>query len=362
MIGSDRKVAQTIPDQIAPRFGLIYLPDGNDKQKFSLSLGRFYHTFPTMLLSTFYSDENLALLTFHTEDPRSSSSEGEIIYENRGTIYPEIDGLKGPHHDEVTLSYERMLPFNLYGIVKIIYRRLTEGIEDGVDPETGDIVLGNPGKGDMSAFPEMQRDFTAFELILGSNSIKNYNFQLVYILSRAYGNYTGFYDTEIGAYGPINPQYDTPEQLVNGTGLLPQDRTHTLKFFGSYSFDFGLSVGTSFFISSGKPLSVKGGHSFGPPWFTFLQQRGTNGRTPTVWDLNLRFSYELNKLLGLTNRIQLIADILHVASNKSAVDYDEIKYFNIDEEGNQINTNPNYGQPIRFQPPMSLRLGLEVNF
>lgn len=362
MIGSDGKVAQTIPDQIAPRFGLIFLPEGNNRQKLSLSAGRFYHTFPTVLSTAYYSNNFYGAFISYTEDPRNENAVGEVIVESRGGIYPEIDGLKGPHYDEVTVGYERELPLNLYGNIKFIYRSLVEGIEDGIDPETGEVVLGNPGKGDMSAFPEMQRDYTALELILSNNSISNFNFQVSYILSRLYGNYAGFYDTDGIYYGPLNPQYDTPEQLVDGTGLLPHDRTHTFKFFGSYYFDFGLSVGTSFFISSGKPISLRGGHSYGPPYYRFLEQRGTNGRTPTVWDLNLRFSYELNKLLSLTKRIQLIADILHVASDKAAVEYDEFKYFNIDEAGNQIDPNPNYGQPIRFQPPMSLRLGLEVDF
>ena len=35
---------------------------------------------------------------------------------------------------------------------------------------------------------------------------------------------------------------------------------------------------------------------------------------------------------------------------------------NQDEDGNQINPNPDYDQAIRFQPPMSIRLGLEVEF
>jgi len=362
MIGSDGKVAQTIPDQFAPRFGLIFLPEGHNKQKLSLSLCRFYHTFPTMLSSLYYSENTDVTGIFFTEDPRTSNAEGEIFYESNASIYPETGNLEGPHYDEVTLSYEKELPLNFYGTVRLIYRKLVEGIEDGVDPETGEAVIGNPGRGDMIDFPEMQRDYAAFEVVVGTNPIRNFYFQSAYILSRAYGNYTGFYDTETGFSGPINPQYDTPEQLVNGTGLLAQDRTHTFKFFGSYYFDFGLSIGTSFFIASGKPLSVKGGHSYAPPYYNFLQQRGTNGRTPTVWDLNFRLSYDVNKIFRLTKRIRLLVDVLHFASDKTAADYDQIKYFNMDEEGNQINPNPNYGQPIRFQPPMSLRFGLEVDF
>ena len=198
MVGSDGKVAQTIPDQIAPRLGIMFLPDGDNRQMISLSAGRFYHTFPAMLLTSYYSENSYSSAAFFTEDPRNEGAEGEVFYEPRAEIYPKIDNLKGPHYDEITIGYERELPLNLLGNIKLIYRTLVDGIEDGVDPETGELVLGNPGKGDMSAFPKMQRDYIAFEIVLSSNITTNYNFQVSYILSRLYGNYTGFYDTESG--------------------------------------------------------------------------------------------------------------------------------------------------------------------
>jgi hypothetical protein len=34
----------------------------------------------------------------------------------------------------------------------------------------------------------------------------------------------------------------------------------------------------------------------------------------------------------------------------------------LDEDGNQINQNSNYKNAISFQPPMAVRLGMEVTF
>jgi hypothetical protein len=150
--------------------------------------------------------------------------------------------------------------------------------------------------------------------------------------------------------------------MVNSTGLLPNDRTHVFKFSGSYHFDFGLTAGTFLLWQSGTPLSEWGGSSIGPPWYAFLRQRGTAGRTPSIFDVNLRFSYNLKKLIETSWEQRLLLDIFHLGSNRTPVDFEQIHYYNLDENGNQINLNPQYNLPTRFQPPMSLRLGIEMSF
>jgi len=87
-------------------------------------------------------------------------------------------------------------------------------------------------------------------------------------------------------------QFDLPEMLVNATGLLPNDRTHVFKLFGSYATRFGLTLGASFIAESGIPLSEHGGSSIGYP-LNFVTERGSNGRTPALWDLGLRSVYAL---------------------------------------------------------------------
>lgn len=52
----------------------------------------------------------------------------------------------------------------------------------------------------------------------------------------------------------------------------------------------------------------------------------------------------------------------HLFSGRKAVDYDQIHYFNKDDDGNQIDPNPNYGMATRYYPPTTARLGLEVTF
>jgi hypothetical protein len=55
-------------------------------------------------------------------------------------------------------------------------------------------------------------------------------------------------------------------------------------------------------------------------------------------------------------------DILNIASQRKPVDIVQQHYFDVDENGQPINLNPNYGLAWRYQPPMSIRFGMEVSF
>jgi hypothetical protein len=86
------------------------------------------------------------------------------------------------------------------------------------------------------------------------------------------------------------------------------------------------------------------------------------GRTPTLWDINLRLAYNLAGITGTSWRPRLIVDILHVASQRKPTALNEVHYFNIDANGNQVNPNPFYLTPTHYQQPMSVRMGMEVDF
>jgi len=93
----------------------------------------------------------------------------------------------------------------------------------------------------------------------------------------------------------------------------------------------------------------------------FVNTRGSAGRTPSVWDLNLRFAYELPFRSDETHA-QLILDLMHVGSPREAVNFDQLHYLGYDAEGNPTFPNQTYGDANFFQPPMVVRLGLEVGF
>lgn len=245
--------------------------------------------------------------------------------------------------------------------VRGIYRTLREVIDDGLDP-SGNFVVGNPGRGALSYLGSPKRDYTALEITVEKLGGEPFNFLASYVLSRNYGNYTGVYSTELQVAGNGGPQYDIPELIPNNTGLLPNDRTHVFKFFGSYRFSSKLTVGAFAAWQSGTPLSELGGTSLGLPYSSFLRARGSAGRTPAIWDLNLRLSYDLGDLLGTTLSPRVLLDVFHVGNPREAVTLDQVHYGALDANGNQTALNPNYGKAKLYQPPMSVRLGMQVDF
>jgi hypothetical protein len=58
----------------------------------------------------------------------------------------------------------------------------------------------------------------------------------------------------------------------------------------------------------------------------------------------------------------VILDILHVGNPRKSLDFEQVKYQAVDEESNQINPNPNFGTVIRYQPSMTVHLGIQLGF
>ncbi len=94
----------------------------------------------------------------------------------------------------------------------------------------------------------------------------------------------------------------------------------------------------------------------------FLQPRGTAGTMPNIWDLNLRFTYDPTSWAGLNFQSRLILDVFHVGSQRAVTSVEQLHYNAIDASGNPVSPNPYYGMPLSYQPPMSVRLALEVSF
>lgn len=358
-VASNGKIAQKVLDQYQPRLGLIYQIGEIGSQKIFGSFGRFYQELLTTLLTFNFMEEYADAFIEYDRDPRPiPAGEDSSLYVFY-SIRPAVKDLEGQYYDEFTLGYERLISKNFKFGLRGIYRPLRQAIQTGFDPAAYNNFYGNFGKGDLSIFPKAKRDYKALELTLEKTGGRHFNFLATYVLSRNYGNYTGFFDSNINRGVPNSLLYAV-EGFKNATGLLPNDRTHVLKFSGAYRSDWGLTLGTSFLWQSGTPQNDFGGLVYASP--TFLRQRGTAGRTPTVWDLNLRLGYDLKQLRHSAWKPRLLLDIFHVASQRRPVLFDELHYFTIDENGNQIDPNPLYGQATRFQPPMAVRLGFEVRF
>ena len=367
IISSEGKVAQTILDEWQPRVGLAYELGSSRRHKLSATAGRFYQELPALPLVQYYNASGLWAYYYYDQDPRLSPAARDSIYApNR--IQDEINDLEGQCIDEFTLGYERLLGARAKLGLRVIYRTLRQGLEDGADPVSGEFQFNNPGRGLLAAFPAPERDYTALEVTWEQKNRDRWALRGSYVFSRTYGNYPGPYNSDWptpNAWPNINASYDVIEMLTNGEGLLPNDRTHVFKLSGHYQLTRDLSLGGSGVWLSGTPIS-----EFGTlpdyPANIFLSKRGTAGRTPSIWDLNLRLAYLVPVAPGKRWRPKLTVDLLHVASQRMAVAVAQYHYLRAEElpsgEIQQVDPNPNYLKPTAYQPPMEVRVGVEMQF
>jgi hypothetical protein len=370
LIDQNGAVGQRIVDQFQPRLGFTYLVGRERRHKIFGHVGRFYQQ-----LALFWSTLGLAgtdqRQEFFSQDPRSSSEvpDSVRVFADPAQIRGGVEDLEGEHQDELVLGYEAALGRAFTVGVRGIHRWLRASVTAAFQPD-GELSGGNPGRGPLSHLPASKRTYSALELTLGVHR-PGLRATASYVLSRSHGNYPGLFAADAGglrggSFGPNNNQLTYfPVQQVNSEGLLPNDRTHVFKLFGAYELGFGLTVGTSVVAQAGTPLSEFGRVPSGFNTPLFLEPRGSEGRSPAVWNLDLRLTYDLPR--NLPGR--LILDVLHIGNPQEAVRFDQRRFngargspFDSFEQlvNNQVGERPAFGTPIGFQPPFTIRLGLET--
>jgi hypothetical protein len=361
IIGSNGRLAQRILGQYQPRIGFVFSWGNDGADRISGSVGRYSDDLRTYGSTLYHIDGAYQYGVMYAHDPRVNPSGGDTVLGAMMSVRAEIADLRGQYFDEFMLGYEHMFAEAFKLTVRGIYRVLGDIVEDAESPPgSHQFVYANPGRPPLSDYPRATREYLAFELGVERSWGQDFNFLASYVLSHNYGNYNGLFAQEAGAAIPnAGPACDFLYMLTNGTGLLPNDRTHVFKLICSYRVGFGLSLGTSFFWASGTPLSK---YSVGPAGdmdhLRFLEPRGSTGRLSSIWDLNLRVSYDLPIGSNGGFRPRCILDVFHIASQREVVQQDQLYY--LDDAGTI--QNQAYGEPMKFQPPMSLRLGIEVGF
>jgi len=359
LFGSDGHISLAIKDQWQPRLGVVYVADRAGMSRIFASYGRFYQDLHQSLGGLYHAYGSSFSFPSCPSDPRVDTT-GCTPLEPPASRVPD-PGLEGQSFDEWTVGYERALGPQLRGRVRGVHRKLRWGIEDSYTASGW--AVGNPGRGALRHLPRMRREYTALELGVEGALTSRLWLLASYVVSRTYGNHTGLYNSDEGYIFPnVNGAYDIPEILVNGTGRLPNDRPHVLKLNLAYRLPAGLSAGTSLVWQSGTPLNLLGaipGEAF---YHGFLQRRGTAGRTPGTWDLGFRFAWAVSEVLRTPWRSTVLLDLYHVGSPRRALAYDRVQFRGTDGSGNQTDPNPNFGEPLRFQPPLTARLGLVVGF
>lgn len=353
----------SVGGQIAPRLGVIVEPGAAGMQKISVSVGRFFEQVP-LHSPTMWTATGTQRVQAFTHNPLIDTTGGTTLMEIPLGNLAAPSGMRGQSYDELTVGYERVVGRTLKLGVRALARRLGWIIEDATVPSDGSYRIGNPGRDLLAELPRATRNYRALEVTLERVGAGPLAFVASYVYSRNHGNFPGLFasDAAEGGGGPnSNTEYDAPDGMANATGLLPNDRTHVVKVIGSYRVGTRATVGAAFLAASGTPRSEYGTSQFGAPYWTFVRPRGSAGRTPWIWDLDLRGTYDL-PMRGSV-RPHLTLDVFNLGSPRRAAWYDDMHYnAPANPDGSWPSTNPNYGEVKRYQDPMSLRLGMVVDF
>jgi hypothetical protein len=233
----------------------------------------------------------------------------------------------------------------------------------------------------LGAMPTPERTYDALTLSLRKRFSKNWMTRASYTYSRLIGNYEGLYQNETNYIAPNGGNaYDLPELAVNANGPLPNDRPHLFRLDGFYNQPVGrghFTGGLSFVARSGMPRNYIGNLAPGSAYqLVFLLPRGSAGRTPTVTQFDLKFMY--GRPLTANVNFEAFIDIFNLFNQQTAILVDDNYTFDAAPPiqngtvsdlpfaknvfGQPVAKNPNFGQPLAYQAPISGRLGLRLTF
>ncbi len=394
-------------DMVAPRLGVAWDPVGNGRSRVFARYDRSYESVPLVLNRFAFSfDYSYQYFFEYPEDGTlpSANNLGKVIPSpcfgysgllaacpNGGSVKHVDPNLRPQYSDQFALGVEYQIGSDISVGLTGIYNTVGNVIDDmSFDgrfgfflSNPGGLIRVNPVTGEVLETPvfflEPAREYRALQVAFHKRLRDNWQLSGSYVYSRLEGNYGGAIHEDTSFINPnLTEAFDRPAALVNATGPLPNDRTHQAKLYGSYQWNFGLTSGLVAQYLSGTPIDKKG--TLLPfPFFgrgqRFITPRGTGGRTPDLFTLDLHLGYTVR--VGKTLSLSLFGDLFNISDAQEAVTVDEI-WTNAraerTEDPNECGGpgtgpetgcpqgNPNWGAPLTFQDPRTLRLGIRLSW
>ncbi|MDD9890635.1 MAG: TonB-dependent receptor [Gammaproteobacteria bacterium] len=407
-----------VDDQWAPRLSAVYDPNADGRSKFFANYGEYYLPIAANTNIRMAGNETY-IHDYYDWD--GVSVDGQGVPTGLGPLYDTIvygDGsvpdtrsvtdanLDAMFQEEYILGYQMTLDNGMELGIKGIFRELGTTIEDvAIDAAVIDYynngagnwtygggtveqvfsgfhqyVLTNPGAAmnvyipendeviDLTAaqlgYPEAEREYKAIELTWSRPFADNWSADVSYTWSKSEGNHEGYVKSDNAQDDAgITQNFDQPGLVDFSYGRLPNDRTHTLKAWGTYEFNNGIRVSGNYLIQSGRPISCFGAH----PTDVFAQAygasshfcqgeavgRGDLGRTPTITNMDLNVQYDLE--IANTD-VLLSLDLFNV--------FNSAKKIRVSETADTFSgaPEPDFLKASSYQLPRAVRLSARFNF
>ncbi|MEJ2422272.1 MAG: TonB-dependent receptor, partial [Acidobacteriota bacterium] len=391
--------ALSLTGNYAPRVGFTWDIKHNGKSKLYGFAGRYFERVPTDMalrslageVSGFEGFWDPALTepnSYGNPIPQGPGPNGNPAYPNGLPAYgytygyaeyvqgitpnlPVNNKLKSPYTDEYILGYNYQIAPDFKLGARLVYRALGRTIEDLSTDGASTYIITNPGDwtqvpvpslvhlGQTVFFPKPTRTYKALEITMDKRFSHNWLLQGSWVHSYLRGNYEGAAsnDTTVGQLDPnLNATYDLPDFLVNGFGYLPLDRRDVIKAYGAYRFTaIPLVLSANMQIQTGTPVSKQINVAWYGGAVGFVTPRGTAGRTPTTWTLDLGAQYNIPLW---KSHLGVRVDIFNVTNNQKATAVYQ-SYAVQSGVGGPITVEPgaeHWGDAYAHQSPRAVRL------
>lgn len=393
----------SLPNQWAPRVGLIWDPTQEGKAKLFGNYARYYENVPLAVNDLTLTGEPSVLATYrpssctpsappynngslhcsnpaNVNDPSSPSRKYSSFGAGGTPIDPEIEATSS---DELVFGGEYELFKDSRVGATYTKRWLNRWIEDFSRDGLQTFVLGNPGYGIASDFPKTERYYDAVTLFYMKRFTEDWLAQASWTISYLRGNIGGLFKASNNELDPNhNADYDKKDFTINQYGPLPGDHTHDIKLFLAKDWHvYGrstVSTGTALRAQSGEPINYYANDNNYGEGINLLLPRGSGGRTPWTYaaDVNLAYRFNLDK----DKSIAVTMDVFNLFNFQETTRVDET-YTSTNAIGRQngtlrdartqdapsrrLNTgdlNPNFNTPVAFQEPRVFRFGLRSTF
>lgn len=401
-------------DKLAPRIGFIYDVFGDTSLKIFGSFGHYYDVIKTYMPAHSYAGFKWKS-AYHKLDTYEWIGIGLNNYFPGDTLAvidwrtPSFDStepdLKPVSQQEISFGVEKMLMENLSATVRVVQKHLRYTIEDVgvITPEGEKYFECNPGYGyslhigngtgkfdpKYPETPRAKREYWAVNFSVDKRLSNNWLAGFSYTWSRLTGNYSGLGSSD--EYGRTSPYVErsfdnwamavTLDPSVYLDGPLVTDRTHFFKFYGAYTFPFGLTVGSVVNAMSGTPFSETWYF-----WNTYFYpyNRGysmdasgnlVQERMPFLWFCNAYAEYNLRIAGKYTIQLNVNVDnLFNIGTARYLGRYKTYYGLDVSEDmvlaGNwDLNTpdinyllDDQYRKESQFYPPISVRLGVKFIF
>ena len=410
---------------IAPRLGFAWDVDGDSSKKVFANVGRYYIPVASNSNIRAAGIERFDVKYFQYEgiDPVTwapvtlgdqigpTNVNGAAEAPNSATIADQK--LNPMYQDEIIIGYQQEVFENWTVGVRYINRKIKDGMDDfcsyqgfidyaednGYDNfdyhSLASCMFVNPGRdltfavdwnddgnlqvttmpAEYFGLPKYKREYNALEVFWEKAFNDGYYLQGSYTWAKSEGNAEGYVNSTLEQADPgLTQDFDHFRFMEGADGPLPNDRRHTFKLFGAYQLNDEVTLSASLLVQSGRPVNCNGyvntdGLSdvdagnldgYGPSAFSCLDDngvrqlapRGSFGRTPWLYNVDMGIGYNPEAVEGLTLRM----DITNVFNIDGVLQYDETGDFTRTEQ------NPDFGVPVSWQAPRSVRLTARYSF